>query len=84
MTLQGCPSPQLTVGFTMGIQWVQFSNTVPLPINTVAIAGDGMTLYMFGYGVILKNSDFYTAHHPISLTVSQVVFSQAAGDASPS
>ena len=43
------------IGFTMGILWVQFSNTIPLPINTVTIEGEGMTLYMFGYSVIPKN-----------------------------
>ena len=42
----------------MGIPWVQFSNTVPLPINTVTVAGEGMTPYMFGYGVIPKNIKF--------------------------
>ena len=36
----------------MGIPRVQFSNTVPLPINTVTVAGEGMTPYMFGYGGI--------------------------------
>ena len=46
------------IGFTMGILWVQFSNTIPLPINTVTIAGEGMTPYMFGYGVIPKNIKF--------------------------
>ena len=43
------------IGFTMGILWVQFSNTIPLPINTITIVGEGMALYMFGYGVIPKN-----------------------------
>ena len=43
------------IGFTTGIPWVQFSNTVPLPVNTVTVAGEGMTLYMFGYSVIPKN-----------------------------
>ena len=39
----------------MGIPWVQFSNTVPLPVNTVTVVGEGMTPYMFGYSVIPKN-----------------------------
>ena len=39
----------------MGILRVHFSDTVPLPVNTVTIAGEGMTPYMFGYGVIPKN-----------------------------
>ena len=43
------------IGFTMGIPWVQFSNTVPLPVNTVTIAGEGIAPYMFGYSVIPKN-----------------------------
>ena len=43
------------IGFTMGILRVQFSDTIPLPINTVTIVGEGMILYMFGYGVIPKN-----------------------------
>ena len=43
------------IGFTTGILQVQFSNTIPLPVNTVTIAGEGMTMYMFGYGVIPKN-----------------------------
>ena len=42
------------LGFTTGILRVQISNTVPLPINTVTVVGEGMTLYMFGYGVISK------------------------------
>ena len=64
----------------MGIPRVQFSDTVPLPINTVTVAGEGMTLYILdtvSYQKILK---CYAAHHCISLTVLQVVFSQAAGD----
>ena len=49
------PGPYaLKVGFTTGIPWVQISNTIPLPVNTVTIAGEGMTPYMFGYGVISK------------------------------
>ena len=43
------------VGFTTGIPRVQFSDTVPLPVNTVTVAGEGMTPYMFRYGVIPKN-----------------------------
>ena len=39
----------------MGILQVQFSNTIPLPVNTVTVAGEGMAPYMFGYGVIPKN-----------------------------
>ena len=66
----------------MGIPQVQFSNTIPLPVNTVTVAGEGMTLYMFGYGVIPKNIKLL--HHPISLMVSQVVFSKVVGNASPS
>ena len=44
-----------SIGFITGILWVQFFNTVPLPINTVTVVGGGMTLHMFGYGVIPKN-----------------------------
>ena len=47
-----------SVGFTTGIPWVQFYNTIPLPINTVTVAGEGMTPYMFGYSVIPKNIKF--------------------------
>ena len=43
------------LGFITGIPGVQFSNTVPLPVNTVTVAGEGMAPYMFGYGVIPKN-----------------------------
>ena len=43
------------LGFTTGIPRVHFSNTIPLPINTVTVAGEGMTPYMFGYSVIPKN-----------------------------
>ena len=68
------------VGFTTGIPWVQFSDTVPLPVNTVTVAGEGMTPYLFGYGVIPKNIKLLPAHHCVSLTVLQVVFSQPAGD----
>ena len=46
------------LGFTMGIPRVQISNTVPLPVNTVTVVGEGMTLYMFGYGVIPINIKF--------------------------
>ena len=67
--------------FTTDIPWVQFSDTVPLPINTVTIVGEGMTPYMFGYGVIPKKLNCYAAHHCVSLTVSQVVFLQVVGDA---
>ena len=42
------------LGFTTGIPRVHFSDTVPLPVNTVTVAGEGMTPYMFGYGVIPK------------------------------
>ena len=52
------------VGFTTGIPRVQISNTVPLPVNTVTIAGEGMTPYMFGYSVIPKNIKFL--HYPPS------------------
>ena len=62
------------IEFTMGIPWVQFS-------NTITVVGEGMTMYMFGYGVIPKNIKLLPAHHCVSLTVSQVVFSQLAGDA---
>ena len=61
-------TPFMCLGFTTGIPWVQFSDTVPLPINTVTVAGEGMTPYMFGYGVIPKKLNYYTAHHPVSLT----------------
>ena len=44
----------LKVGFTTGIPRVHFSDTVPLPVNTITVAGEGMTPYMFGYGVIPK------------------------------
>ena len=46
---------QRQIGFTTGIPWVQFSDTIPLPINTVTIVGEGMAPYMLGYGVIPKN-----------------------------
>ena len=71
----------------MGIPWVQFSNTIPLPINTITVAGEGMTPYIFGYesyDVIPKILNFYTAHHPVSLAMSQAVFLQVVGDVSPS
>ena len=58
----------LVIGFTTGIPRVQFSDTIPLPINTVPVAGEGMTPYMFGYSVIPKNIKLlvcYTAHHCI-------------------
>ena len=58
----------MPLGFTTGIPWVQFSDTVPLPVNTVTIAGEGMTPYMFGYGVIPKKLNYYVTHHPVSLT----------------
>ena len=54
--LKSCGSiSKAFLGFTMGIPQVQFSNTVPLPVNTVTIVGEGMTPYIFGYGVIPKN-----------------------------
>ena len=53
-----------SVGFTTGIPQVQFSDTVPLPVNTVTVVGEGMTPYMFGYGVIPKNIKFL--HYPLS------------------
>ena len=59
------------LGFTMGIPWVQFSNTIPLPINTVTVAGEGMTLYMFGYSVIPKILNFYTADHTVKKQLRQ-------------
>ena len=52
------------LGFTTGILRVQFSDTVPLPVNTVTVAGEGMTPYMFGYGAIPKNIKFL--HYPLS------------------
>ena len=68
-------------GYTAGTLFRHRSDTVPLPVNTVTVAGEGMTLYMFGYSVIPKNIKLLPAHHCISLTVLQVVFSQPAGDA---
>ena len=44
------------LGFTTGIPRVQISNTVPLPVNTVTVAGEGMTPYMFGYSIISKKN----------------------------
>ena len=43
------------IGFTTGLPRVQFSNTIPLPVNTITVVGEGMTPYMFGYSVIPKN-----------------------------
>ena len=54
----------------MGIPQVQISNTVPLTVNTVTIAGEGMTPYMFGYGVISKKLNYYAAHHCVSLKIA--------------
>ena len=62
---------KIHLGFTMGILRVQFSNTVPLPINTITVVGEDMIPYMFGYGVIPKNIEFL--HCPSSHQPQQVV-----------
>ena len=38
----------LRLGFTTDILWVHFSDTIPPPVNTVTVVGEGMTPYMFG------------------------------------
>ena len=57
------------LGFTTGIPQVQISNTVPLPVNTVTVVGEGMTPYMFGYSVISKKKQ--TTMLPIIASVSR-------------
>ena len=61
------------LGFTTGILRVQISNTVPLPINTVTVVGEGMTPYMFGCLDMVsyqKKLNYYAAHHCVSLKIA--------------
>ena len=69
MALKHINKVRFHLGFTMGIPRAQFSKTIPLPVNTVTIVGEGMTPYIFGYGVIPKNIKLlvcYAAHHCVS------------------
>ena len=76
---------QWALGFTTDIPWVQFSNTVPLPVDTVTIVGEGMTPYMFGYGVIPKNIKFLHCrpHGEEAAVAVPVVRARGAGPCVP-